>query len=117
MNITPAICDSVNMRVHADAGDAEPKCDDQVGGFATNTGEFKEAFEVGGDAPIIFLHEDGANLFDVFCLCVVKSDGVNDFCNLLLREVEHILRRAGKGEEAHRCGGCAVILRPEAQHG
>jgi hypothetical protein len=52
VDIPPAIRDSVDVRVHADAEFAEPRSDDQIRGFPSHAREREQIIDVVGDASL-----------------------------------------------------------------
>ena len=82
-----------DMAINANAGDGEGVSEEDVGGFATDTGKFEEVFEFFGDCAVIFFGENSAGALDALGFHAATENGAE------------FLLEFGEGNTGPICGG------------
>ncbi len=114
-NITPAIGNSMHMRVYANARLAIAQCYDQIGGLSAYAFKFQQLVNLIGNSARMVADQNAANLADRFRLGAVEANGEDRSFDGFGREFYHLLRSVGQGKQAMRRSRSCGVLRPETQ--
>jgi hypothetical protein len=100
--VSETVGNPVHVGVHAYAGFPIPQRDDEVGCLAAHTGELEEFIQIIGNAAAVLVDEDTTYRSNVFCLCLIEADRIDEFLYFPGREFQHGPGRVGLGKEASR---------------
>ena len=93
-----AVGKAKDMGVHGDGRLPPDRVEDDVGGFATNSGQGLQGFPVTGHVIAEGVAQDRAELDDVACLAVEETDRLDVLAQTVLAQSRHLRRRVGDRE-------------------
>lgn len=92
-----------DVGVHNDAGiDAKGVAKHDIGGFATDTRQGGQGFQIGGDLPAVPVNQCCRHSPDVFCLVAKEARAADEVFQLLLRNVRIVLNGGAALKQAGR---------------
>jgi len=116
LDVTPAVADSVNVGVYADARLSEAHRHHQVGGLPSDPVECQEFLDRPGDFSAVRLEQTFANIVNLSGLSPVESYRINCPLDPRYRQTKQALGRGTEGKEPVAGFGRRAILCPETEH-
>jgi hypothetical protein len=116
LDITPAIHDSMDMRVHADPRFSISQRDCEIRRLPADPRKLNELIDRLRNPSLIFFQKDRADLFDVFRFVSIEAHGINGFLDGRQGKRLHRARRFSQLEQSLTCRVGRFVLSPKRKN-